>query len=226
MAITDQIIRKATNAKTWMVGPANLFGPSSDRRKRVGKQVNRINADVDFYEISQGVSNQPAVCVDGGLGPADSVMLPAAAGDYEVILRGYLHRGRKVYLSAIQKVSLMTWSGKENEPVELLAREVLNKPDKIHRYGFTADGKSHYYISIERQGGVSSINYLLELEYDGTDAPAPVDCDPAELAAEAQKKSAAKSDQKAKAAAKKELEEKSKSYLQKLKDKLGSEEGA
>ena len=164
MAVLDTIIRRGPKDKQVVLGPDLLFGPTSDRRKRVGCDVDRITGDVDFYEINSSFCGVPGA---GGTPP----------GNYTWTISPFTERGFKRPLKAIRVVAVikLTEMPDGTQKTELLFRKTVPASDRKFVVGpFRTIATERLFLSIERMGGVSSIQYQLSLDQDRDDpSPAP-----------------------------------------------------
>jgi hypothetical protein len=155
MAITDQIIRRGSNGKRVLTPentiPKYLWGPTSDRRHKVGKDVDRISADVDLYEVAASICAPDA---------ADQVPPP---GDYTFTLDSFLEKGMKQYVKAIRWVAVIRM--KADSSTELIYRRPVVGSDRKTVAGpFKVEAGERLFLSISREGGVSAIQYRLTLD--------------------------------------------------------------
>ena len=155
MAITDQIHRRGSNGKRTLVPenkiPKYLWGPTSDRRHRVGATVDRLSGDVDLYEVASSICT-PNV--------ADRTAPP---GDYTFTIDSWLEKGLKQYVKAIRwvAVTIMRADGR----LELLYRQQVKGSDRKTVAGpFKIEAKERLFLAIQREGGVSAIQYRLSLD--------------------------------------------------------------
>jgi hypothetical protein len=172
MAITDQIIRRGSNGKRILV-PENkmskyLWGPTSDRRHKVGATIDRLSGDVDFYEVASSICT-PNV--------ADRLAPP---GDYTFTIDSWLEKGLKQYVKAIRWVAVSTI--RSNGHAELLYRKPVVGSDRKTVAGpFKLEAGERLFIAIQREGGVSAIQYRLALDAvttrqePGTQLPQPTE---------------------------------------------------
>lgn len=165
MAITDQIIRRGSNGKRVLTPentvPKYLWGPTSDRRNKVGKDIDRISADVDLYEVAASICAPDA---------ADQVPPP---GDYTFTIDSWLEKGFKQYVKAIRWVAVIRQ--KADKSAELLYRkQVVGSDRKTVAGPFKVEAGERLFLSISREGGVSAIQYRLTLEADGIVRAKPV----------------------------------------------------
>ena len=157
MALSDQIIRRGSNGKRILV-PANqvtqyLWGPTSDRRHKVGSSVDRLTGDVDFYEVASSICT-PNV--------ADRTPPP---GDYTFTIDPWMEKGMKQYVKAIRWVAASKVSAAEE--AELLYRQQVKGSDRKTVVGpFKVEAGERLFLAIQREGGVSSIQYRLTLTCD------------------------------------------------------------
>ena len=168
MAINDIIIRRGPKDKQIVQGPELLFGPTSDRRHRVGADVDRITGDVDFYEINSEFCGIPGV---GG----------TPAGTYTWMIEPFQERGFRRPIKAIRVVAVvkLTDHVDGSQTTELLFRKTVPASDRRFTIGpVTAKPKERLFLAIERMGGVSSIQYKLsldaELSKDNITPPSPI----------------------------------------------------
>ena len=164
MAVQDTIIRRGPKAKQVVLGPELLFGPTSDRRHRVGSDVDRITGDVDFYEITSSFCGIPGA---GGTPP----------GTYSWTLSPFNERGFKRPIKAIRVVAVVKLIEMPDgtEKTELLFRKSVPASDRKFVIGpFTSKAKERLFLSIERMGGVSSIQYQLSLDSEVVRSQSPV----------------------------------------------------
>ena len=148
MAVTDTIIRRGSKGKQILLGPEYLNGPTSDRRHRVGSDVDRITGDVDFYEV--------AACPCG----PDAI---TPAGTYSFSIEPFLERGFRRRIKAIKWVALIKL--RSDGLPELLFRQHVPASDRkfVTKAVSIASGE-RLYLSIQRAGGTSSIQYKLSLD--------------------------------------------------------------
>jgi hypothetical protein len=164
MAISDQIIRRGSNGKR-VLTPANtipkyLWGPTSDRRHKVGKDVDRISGDVDLYEVAT------SICA-----PNLQDQVPPT-GDYTFTIDSWLEKGMKQYVKAIRWVAVIRQ--KADKTAELLYRKPVVGSDRKTVAGpFKVDSGEKLFLSISREGGVSAIQYRLSLDAANLPTPAP-----------------------------------------------------
>lgn len=154
MAINDIIIRRGPKAKQVVLGPDLLFGPTSDRRHRVGADVDRITGDVDFYEITSSFCGIP--------GAGDT-----PPGEYTWTFSPFQEKGFKRPLKAIRVVAVikLTELLDGTQKTELLFRKTVPASDRKFVVGpFRSIAKERLFLSVERMGGVSSIQYQLSLD--------------------------------------------------------------
>ena len=148
MAVTDTIIRRGGAGKQVLEGPVYLQGPTSDRRHRVGCDVDRITGDVDFYAINTTVCD---------------VTVPTPPGDYTVTIEPFLQKGIKCPIKAIKWVALIKVA--DGEAPELLFRKMVPASDrKFTTKTITIAPNERLFLSIQRMGGISSIQYKLSLD--------------------------------------------------------------
>ena len=162
MAITDQIIRRGSNGKRVLTPestiPKYLWGPTSDRRNKVGKDIDRISGDVDLYEVAS------SICA---IDIADQV---PPTGDYTFTIDSWLEKGLKQYVKAIRWVAVI--KQKADKSAELLYRkQVVGSDRKTVAGPFKVEAGERLFLSISREGGVSAIQYRLTL--DAANLPAP-----------------------------------------------------
>ena len=148
MAVTDAIIRRGGTGKQILEGPVYLNGPTSDRRHRVGSDVDRITGDVDFYEVAD------CPCGPGSI---------TAKGTYSFAIEPFLERGFRRPIKAIRWVALLKLRA-DGTP-ELLFKKLVSASDRkfVTKAVTIADGE-RLFLSIQRAGGISSIQYKLSLD--------------------------------------------------------------
>ena len=157
MTVSDQIIRRGSNGKRVLI-PENgtskfLWGPTSDRRHKVGATIDRLSGDVDFYEVASSICT-PNV--------ADRLAPP---GNYQFIIDSWLEKGMKQYVKAIRWVAVSTI--RANGVAELLYRQQVKGSDRKTVAGpFKLEAGERLFLAIQREGGVSAIQYRLALECD------------------------------------------------------------
>lgn len=164
MAVTDTIIRRGSRDKQVVVGPELLFGPTSDRRHRVGCDVDRITGDVDFYEVTSSFCGIPGA---GGTPP----------GTYSWTISPFNERGFKRPIKAIRVAAVVKLTDEPDgrQTTELLFRKEVPASDRKFTIGpFTTKVNERLFLSIQRMGGVSSIQYQLSLDSQVTRASDPV----------------------------------------------------
>lgn len=155
MAVQDIIIRRGSRHKEVKEGPVFLFGPTSDRRHRVGSDVDRITGDVDLYEIS----NSPCGIPGEGITPP---------GQYFWCIEPWKEKGFTKYIKAIRNVAVILLRA-DGTP-ELLFRKSVPATDRkfvIQAPGnvpFEVKTGERLFLSIERLGGTSCIQYKLSLD--------------------------------------------------------------
>ena len=148
MAVTDTIIRRGGTGKQVLVGPQYLHGPTSDRRWRVGCDVDRITGDVDFYAVNTTVCDQT---------------VPTPPGDYTVIIEPFLEKGFRRPIKAIKWVALIKVA--DGQAPELLFRKHVEASDrKFTTKTVNVGPNERLFLSIQRAGGISSIQYKLSLD--------------------------------------------------------------
>lgn len=155
MAITDQIHRRGSNGKRILVPenkmPKYLWGPTSDRRHKVGATIDRLSGDVDLYEVAS------SICTPN---EADRVPPP---GDYTFTIDSWLEKGLKQYVKAIRWVAVIIQ--RANGTAELLYRQQVKGSDRKTVAGpFKVEAGERLFLSIQREGGVSAIQYRLSLD--------------------------------------------------------------
>ena len=158
MAVTDTIIRRGPKGKEVKVGPELLYGPTSDRRHRVGADIDRITGDVDFYEINSSFCGIPGV---GGTPP----------GKYSWTIEPFQERGFRRPIKAIRIVAVLKLieNADGSQTTKLLFRKAVPASDRKFFTGvFEAKPGERLFLSIERMGGVSSIQYQLSMDSDIT----------------------------------------------------------
>lgn len=149
MEAKDVIIRRGSRGKEVVVGPAFLAGPTSDKRTRVGTDIDRITGDVDFYEVSDSLCGIPT----SGTAPT---------GSFSFAIEPFMERGFKRYIKAIRTVAVIRM--KADGTTELLFRKSVPSSDRKFLIGdFKCQAGQRLFLSIERLGGVSSIQYKLTL---------------------------------------------------------------
>jgi len=154
MPVSDTIIRRGSRGKQVVLGPELLFGPTSDKRKRVGADLDRITGDVDLYEVNSSFCGIPGA---GGTPP----------GTYTWTISPFTERGFKRPLKAIRVVAVlkMTEAVDGTQKTELLFRKTVPASDRKFVIGpFTSVATERLFLVIERMGGVSSIQYQLSLD--------------------------------------------------------------
>lgn len=157
MAVQDIIIRRGSRGKEVKEGPALLFGPTSDRRHRVGSDVDRVTGDVDLYEINSSPCGIPG---EGGTPP----------GKYFWVISPWKEKGFTKYIRAIRWVSVIILRA-DGTP-ELLFRKSTPATDRkfvIQAPGgvpFETKTGERLFLSVERLGGTSCIQYMLSLDAD------------------------------------------------------------
>lgn len=157
MAVRDIIIRRGSRGKEVKEGPALLFGPTSDRRHRVGSDVDRVTGDVDLYEINSSPCGIPG---EGGTPP----------GNYFWVISPWKEKGFTKYIRAIRWVSVIILRA-DGTP-ELLFRKSTPATDRkfvIQAPGgvpFEVKTGERLFLSVERLGGTSCIQYMLSLDAD------------------------------------------------------------
>ncbi len=164
MAVTDTIIRRGSKDKQVVVGPELLFGPTSDRRHRVGCDVDRITGDVDFYEVTSSFCGIPGA---GGTPP----------GTYSWTISPFNERGFKRPIKAIRVAAVVKLTDEPDgkQTTELLFRKEVPASDRKFTIGpFSTKVNERLFLSIQRMGGVSSIQYQLSLDSQVTRTSDPV----------------------------------------------------
>ena len=164
MAVTDTIIRRGSRDKQVVVGPELLFGPTSDRRHRVGCDVDRITGDVDFYEVTSSFCGIPGA---GGTPP----------GTYSWTISPFNERGFRRPIKAIRVAAVVKLTDEPDgkQTTELLFRKEVPASDRKFTIGpFSTKVNERLFLSIQRMGGVSSIQYQLSLDSQVTRASDPV----------------------------------------------------
>lgn len=162
MAISDQIIRRGSRGKRVLVPentiPKYLWGPTSDRRHKVGADIDRITGDVDLYEVAS------SICA-----PNAQDQVPPT-GDYTFTIDSWLEKGLKQYVKAIRHVAVI--KQKADQSMELLYKKhVVGSDRKTVAGPFNVEAGERLFLSISREGGVSAIQYRLAL--DASNLPAP-----------------------------------------------------
>ena len=162
MAISDQIIRRGSRGKRVLTPentiPKYLWGPTSDRRHKVGADIDRITGDVDLYEVAS------SICA-----PNAQDQVPPT-GDYTFTIDSWLEKGMKQYVKAIRWVAVIRQ--KADQSHELLYRKPVVGSDRKTVAGpFNVEAGERLFLSISREGGVSAIQYRLSL--DAANLPAP-----------------------------------------------------
>lgn len=148
MAVTDTIIRRGGTGKQVLEGPKYLHGPTSDRRRKVGAAVDRITGDVDFYEVGD------CIC---------DVDVATPPGAYAFTIEPFLERGFRRPIKAIKWVAVVQME--EGKAPELLFRKLVGASDrKFFTPQFTVKPNTRLFLSIQRMGGISSIQYKLSLD--------------------------------------------------------------
>lgn len=163
MAISDQIIRRGSRGKRVLVPentiPKYLWGPTSDRRHKVGADIDRITGDVDLYEVAS------SICA-----PNAQDQVPPT-GDYTFTIDSWLEKGLKQYVKAIRHVAVV--KQKADQSMELLYKKhVVGSDRKTVAGPFNVEAGERLFLSISREGGVSAIQYRLAL--DASNLPAPL----------------------------------------------------
>jgi len=164
MAVTDTIIRRGSKDKQVVVGPELLFGPTSDRRHRVGCDVDRITGDVDFYEVTSSFCGIPGA---GGTPP----------GTYSWTISPFNERGFKRPIKAIRVAAVVKLTDEPDgkQTTELLFRKEVPASDRKFTIGpFSTKVNERLFLSVQRMGGVSSIQYQLSLDSQVTRTSNPV----------------------------------------------------
>ena len=161
MAISDQIIRRGSRGKRVLVPentiPKYLWGPTSDRRHKVGADIDRITGDVDLYEVAS------SICA-----PNAQDQVPPT-GDYMFTIDSWLEKGMKQYVKAIRHVAVV--KQKADQSMELLYKKhVVGSDRKTVAGPFNVEAGERLFLSISREGGVSAIQYRLAL--DASNLPA------------------------------------------------------
>ena len=162
MAISDQIIRRGSRGKRVLIPentiPKYLWGPTSDRRHKVGADIDRITGDVDLYEVAS------SICA-----PNAQDQVPPT-GDYTFTIDSWLEKGLKQYVKAIRHVAVV--KQKADQSMELLYKKhVVGSDRKTVAGPFNVEAGERLFLSISREGGVSAIQYRLAL--DASNLPAP-----------------------------------------------------
>ena len=162
MAISDQIIRRGSRGKRVLIPentiPKYLWGPTSDRRHKVGADIDRITGDVDLYEVAS------SICA-----PNAQDQVPPT-GDYTFTIDSWLEKGLKQYVKAIRHVAVI--KQKADQSMELLYKKhVVGSDRKTVAGPFNVEAGERLFLSISREGGVSAIQYRLAL--DASNLPAP-----------------------------------------------------
>ena len=162
MAISDQIIRRGSRGKRVLIPentiPKYLWGPTSDRRHKVGADIDRITGDVDLYEVAS------SICA-----PNAQDQVPPT-GDYTFTIDSWLEKGMKQYVKAIRHVAVV--KQKADQSMELLYKKhVVGSDRKTVAGPFNVEAGERLFLSISREGGVSAIQYRLAL--DASNLPAP-----------------------------------------------------
>ena len=148
MAVTDTIIRRGSTGKQILLGPEYLNGPSANRRTRVGAAIDRITGDVDLYEVA------PCPCGPDSASPA---------GTYSFLIEPFIERGFRRRIKAIRWVAVMKLHSDGTS--ELLFRKHVPASDrKFVTKSFSVASGERLFLSIQRAGGVSSIQYKLSLD--------------------------------------------------------------
>ena len=163
MAISDQIIRRGSRGKRVLIPentiPKYLWGPTSDRRHKVGADIDRITGDVDLYEVAS------SICA-----PNVQDQVPPT-GDYTFTIDSWLEKGLKQYVKAIRHVAVV--KQKADQSMELLYKKhVVGSDRKTVAGPFNVEAGERLFLSISREGGVSAIQYRLAL--DASNLPAPL----------------------------------------------------
>ena len=163
MAISDQIIRRGSRGKRVLIPentiPKYLWGPTSDRRHKVGADIDRITGDVDLYEVAS------SICA-----PNAQDQVPPT-GDYTFTIDSWLEKGLKQYVKAIRHVAVI--KQKADQSMELLYKKhVVGSDRKTVAGPFNVEAGERLFLSISREGGVSAIQYRLAL--DASNLPAPL----------------------------------------------------
>ena len=148
MAVTDTIIRRGGTGKQVLEGFKYLNGPTSDRRHKVGCDVDRITGDVDFYEVGECICD-----IDTATPP----------GTYTFTIEPFLEKGFKRPIKAIKWVAVIVLP-KDSSP-KLLFRKLVPSSDRKFVVGpFTVRPNERLFLSVQRMGGISSIQYKLSLD--------------------------------------------------------------
>ena len=162
MAISDQIIRRGSRGKRVLI-PENtilkyLWGPTSDRRHKVGADIDRITGDVDLYEVAS------SICA-----PNAQDQVPPT-GDYTFTIDSWLEKGMKQYVKAIRHVAVVKQKADQSKEL-LYKKHVVGSDRKTVAGPFNVEAGERLFLSISREGGVSAIQYRLAL--DASNLPAP-----------------------------------------------------
>ena len=148
MAVTDTIIRRGGKGKQIIEGPVYLNGPYADRRRRVGQAVARITGDVDFYEVGA------CPCGPGSI---------TAKGTYSFVIEPFIERGFRRLIKAIRWVAILKLRA-DGRP-ELLFKKLVPASDrKFVTKAVTIGDGERLFLSVQRAGGISSIQYKLSLD--------------------------------------------------------------
>ena len=165
MAITDQIHRRGSNGKRVLLPasqiPKYLWGPTSDRRHKVGRDVDRLTGDVDLYEVAT------SICTPG------TPEVPPPVGDYTFTIDSWLEKGQKQYVKAIRWVAVIKMDS-AGVPQLLYRQQVKGSDRKTVAGPFAVEANQRLFLSIQREGGVSAIQYRLTLDTTaGAPTPGP-----------------------------------------------------